>query len=170
MDRARSSICRWCSGLHQLGHQRHIRQLRLLLLGKLEQDVDLLVANPIGSGADDRRPRPIAAALHLAALERQDNVVAARIATDLPELGAEQAVQQIRVIDRRRSEHDLAGHELVERIDAAGVPGHAGAGVDVGAADPIELGGHELRGRIAPDRVHGHGAIERPDGGAVLGQ
>src|SRR5882757_1053573 len=106
----------------------------MLLVRELKQDIDLLVAHPLGSGADDRRPGPIAPTLDLTALEREDDVVAARISPDLLEPGAEQGVQQIRMVDGRRPENDLPGQELVERVDPAGVPGDAQAGVDVGAS------------------------------------
>ncbi len=63
---------------------------------QLHQDVDRLVVDPALVRRQHARPRPAAAALHLAALHRQRDVVAARIAGDDLELGAEHAVEDAR--------------------------------------------------------------------------
>ena len=63
----------------------------------------------------DAGPADAAGALDLAALERERDLAAARIAGDDAELGAEHAVQQQRQIVGRRARIARADDQLVRR-------------------------------------------------------
>ena len=92
------------------------------------------------------RPRPAAAAVHLAALHREVDVVAAGIAGDDLHLGAEHAVDDARELvgvggRAGAADVELRGQQVFELGDlGAAVPHHADADLVVGAADPVELG------------------------------
>src|ERR1700738_948456 len=93
----------------------------------------------------DARPGPAATTFHLAALHRQIDVVAARIAGDDLESGAEHRIgdlgELIRIRARSgRADDQLAPQRVREGRDAARVPGDADADLVVGAADPAEPG------------------------------
>src|SRR5262245_16088553 len=111
---------------------------------QLHEDADLLVAHPIRPGGFDAGPGPAAAAIDLATLEREIDVIAARIAGDDFHLGAEHAVDDARElvgIGRRASAADaqLLREEVIELGSlATAVPDDADAHLVVGAADPVE--------------------------------
>src|ERR1051326_1366199 len=132
---------------------------------ELDQNGKLLVVDPFLVRGLDARPRPAAAALHLAALHRKPDLVAARIAGDDLHLGAEYAVDDARkLIGVRRgagaADDQLALLQVLELGDAGGAPGDAERDLVVGAADPIELGGVELRGLVAQERIETSAAAE----------
>ena len=79
-------------GLGEIDDQRHVRQVGMLVERELHQDGELLLVEPFLVGRFHARPRPAAAALHLAALHGEADLVAARIAGDDLHLGAEHAV------------------------------------------------------------------------------
>ena len=79
-------------GLGEIDDQRNIGQFGVLVQRKLDQHVEPLLGDPGAVGRLHARPRPAAAALHLAALHREHDIVAARIAADDLHLGAEHAV------------------------------------------------------------------------------
>src|SRR2546423_3567873 len=122
----------------------------------LEQHVDPLAVEPGLVRRPHRGPRPAAAALHLAALHRQIDVVAARIAGNDLELGAEYAVgdlwKLIGIAARSGgADHQFLAGELARALDAAGVPGDADTDLVVGRADPVEFGRLELGGPVAEE-------------------
>src|SRR5262249_53691484 len=121
------------------------------------------------------RPGPAATALHFAALHGEADVVAARIAGDDLHLGAEHAIDDARElvgISRRSgaADYEFLGESVFDLVDAGGIPGNAGADFVVGAADPVELAGVELRRLIAEKRIEGGAARNGADHRAVLRQ
>src|SRR5262249_41495194 len=74
-----------------------------LLQREHREQIDLLVAQPIRPRALDAVPRPAAAAVDLAALDREIHLVAAGIAGDELDLGAKQVLQEAREAVRLRS-------------------------------------------------------------------
>src|SRR5262249_50840032 len=125
-------------------------------------------------GRDQARPRPSAAALHLAAFHGEHHLAAARIAADDLHLGAEHAVENARELvgvgtHRGAADGDLLGEQVLELLDArGGVPRHAHAHLVVGAADPGELGAVELGALLAEDRIEPGAAADGGDHAAVL--
>ena len=125
-----------------LERHRHVRQVGILLQIELHQHVDL--RQPVLL-ALEARPRPAAAAVDLAALHREIDVVAARIAGDELDLGAEHVAQDQRErvgigADRAAAEAELALEHVVPGLDRRGLPGGADAGLAGDAAEPGELG------------------------------
>src|SRR5258705_8810937 len=119
------------------------------------------------------RPRPAAAALHLAALHGEAALVAARIAGDDLHLGAKDAVDDPRALigvgrGAGAADDQLAGHQVLEPRDAAGAPGDADADLVVGAADPVELRRVELCGLVAEQRIEAGAAADDAERRAVL--
>src|SRR5256885_14551369 len=98
----------------------------------------------------DARPGPAAARLDLAALHRERDVVSSRVAGDQAQLGAEDAVhhlwEEIGVGAGAGAADEHRPHvQILEARDAAFAPGGADAHFVVGAAEPAELAGVELR-------------------------
>ena len=127
-----------------LERHRHVRQIGVLLQIELHQHVDLRQPVLLALQA---RPRPAAAAVDLAALHGEVDVVAARIAGDELDLGAEHVAQDqregVRIgADRAAAEAELALEHVVPGLDRRGLPGGADAGLAGDAAEPGELGRH----------------------------
>src|SRR5262249_61334002 len=81
--------------LGELARRWNIRQFRLLLDPGLNQDVDLLVLEPVRVAAFERAPRQPAEPIDLAALGRELDLIGAGIARHDLDLGAEDvAVKQ----------------------------------------------------------------------------
>ena len=145
----------------------------MLVEGELRQDGDRLVVEPALVRRQHARPRPAAASLHLAALHGHRDVVAAGIAGDDLELGAEHAVENawelVGVGGLAGAADDQLLREHVFQLgDAAALPGDADADLVVGAADPGELVGLELRALGPQQRIEGGAAADGGDGRAVL--
>ena len=105
----------------------------------------------------DAGPGPAAAALHLAALDGQIDRVAARIAADDLDLGAEQRVHHARellAVGARpvAADDEFGVTQLIEGFDGGGVPRDAGADLVVGAADPVVPGRIETGAALGPDQ------------------
>src|SRR5262245_1160956 len=120
------------------------------------------------------RPRPATAAVDLAALHREPDVVAAGIAGHDLHLGAEQAVDDAREligVSGRAGAADgqLLAHEVFELVDAGAVPRDADADLIVGAADPGVFGGVELRTLVSEQRIKASAAPDHPERAAILG-
>src|SRR5262249_11405004 len=127
---------------------------------------------PIGARALDAVPRPAAAAVYFAALDREVHLVAAGIAADQLNLGAEQILQQPREIvglgaRALAGERERLCHRVRPGPDPARVPGGAQARARRDAAEPSELAGVELR--LADERLERRAAGDRADHAAVLG-
>src|SRR5215475_10208795 len=115
--------------------------IRRLLQREHGDEVDLLVAKPIGARTLDAVPRPAAAAVYLAALDREVHLVAAGIAADELDLGAEQILQQAREIvglgaRAFAGEREPLCHRVLPGPDPARVPGGAQARARRDAAEP----------------------------------
>ena len=140
---------------------------------ELRQHGDRLVVDPAFVCRQDARPRPAAASLHFAALHGHRNVVAAGIAGDDLELGPEHAVEDagelVGVGGLAGAAHDQLLREHVFQLgDAAALPGDADADLVVGAANPGELVGLELRALGPQQRIEGGAAADGGDRRAVL--
>src|SRR5262249_29619906 len=134
---------------------------------------DRLVVDPALVGRQHARPRPAAASLHLAALHGERDIVAAGIAGHDLELGAEHAVDDARELVgvgglAGAADDQFLRHDVFQLGDAARLPGDADADLVVGAADPGELVGLELRALGAEQRIEGGAAAEGGDRRAVL--
>ena len=145
----------------------------MLVERKLDQDGELLVVEPSLVRRLHARPRPAAAALHLAALHREPDLVAARIAGDDFILVPSTPLSDLRELvgvgrAAGAADDQLLGQQVLELGDAAGVPGDADADFVVGAADPGELGGVELRGLVAEQRIEAGAAADDAERRAVL--
>src|SRR5689334_2194348 len=132
----------------------------MLLQRELHKDVKLLLFVPIHSGGLDARPGPTAAALHLAALHGEIDLVAAGISRDKAHFRAEHAIGETReligVIGWAVTADDQFLRECVFKFgDAGGVPGRADADFVVGAANPAEFRGVELSGCTAEKWIEG---------------
>ena len=166
-------ICLFFLGLGEIAGERDVRQLGMLLVGELDQDVDLLLVEPLAVHALHARPGEGAAALRLAALDRDRHLVAAGIAADDLELGAKHAVEDLRhglaFVARSGGGDDqfLLPH-LLEGRDAGLVPRGAQAHLVVGAAEPEEFLGVELRALHAEQRPERAAASHGGERGAVL--
>ena len=141
----------------------------------LEQDVDLFVFDPARVVGLERRPGVAAAAVNLAALERDHDVAAARIAGHDLELRAEQVVGDRRIDHRGRARAGGADRDrfllrVVDGAHAAFRPGDHDV-VDVHhVADPVELAHVELDAGL-PERLVGRRRLaEHREHGAVLGR
>jgi hypothetical protein len=124
-------------------------------------------------GGKDARPRPAATTLDLAAFHGERDVIAAGIAADDLELGAENTVENARKLIGIGSLAGATDDELLfERIfklgDAARLPGDADAHLVVGAADPGELVGLELSALGAQQRIECGAAADSAQCSAVL--
>src|SRR5262245_16414971 len=133
---------------------------------------DLLLI-PAHAGRLDARPRPAAAPADLAALHRDADIVAARIAGDDLEPGAERVVGEFGkligvVANTRRTDGELLRHYVIPARHTRCVPGHAHADLVVGAADPGELRRFVLRGLVAQQRIERHAAAGGAERGAIL--
>src|SRR4051794_17599281 len=148
----------------------------MLLQRQLNEDVDLLLFDPIRARGLDARPGPAATAVDFAALQREIDVIAAGIAGDDLHLGAEHVVENarelIRIGRRAGSAHrQLLGVELLELRDITRlVPGYADADLIIGAADPGELVAVELRLLVSEQRIEASAAADGAEHRAVLGR
>ena len=77
----------------EIDHRRCPGKLRALFERGENEDVDLLVAQPIGLGNLERGQAEHAAAVRLAALDRQDRFLAADIAGHQLELGPKHVIE-----------------------------------------------------------------------------
>ena len=134
--------------------------------------VILLVLEPCRLGRLPARPG-VVARLDLAALHREVDLVAAGIAGDDLELGAEELVHHLRIDEgdgaaRRGAGDDLALARVLDALDAGGVPDRHGLDHRRDRAEPLHLGGVELHAGDA-DGLHGReGVGDHADIGAVL--
>src|SRR5262249_61280373 len=99
---------------------------------QLNEDVDLLLIEPLLVRRHHARPRPAAAALHLTALHGQVDLVAARIAGHDLELGAERAVEYFGELVGIRgcpgtADDEVLLHDLLKLGDPGRVPGDTNA-------------------------------------------
>src|SRR5205807_5701488 len=97
----------------------------------------------------DAAPRPAAAAVDLALLERERYLVAAGVAGDQPQLGAEHVLQHGGENVGIRSgafagDREGSGQRVVPALDLGTVPGRANADLVAGAAEPSEFARVEL--------------------------
>ena len=93
-------------------HQRHVGELGIPLQRDLHQDDDLLLREPLRPRRLPRRPGIRAAAADLAALHREVDVVAAGIAGDDLELGADELVERLGIVDRAAGDAGRADDQL----------------------------------------------------------
>src|SRR5262249_1923090 len=112
----------------QLLERRDIRQFRITPHPYLDQDVNLLVGKPLRPRRLPGGPGIRAPAADLAAFHREIDVVAARIAGDDLEFGADERVERVGIEiraagDSRGAHHQLALHHVPDRADAGRVPG-----------------------------------------------
>ena len=123
----------------------------------------------------DARPGPAAAAHYFSTLHRQIDIVAARITGHQPELGADRCVENFgKLIGvgrlARSADGQLVVLDLFQAGDAGRIPGNAHADLVIHAAEPIELGGIELRLGRAEQRIERSATADRAECRAVLGR
>ena len=121
----------------------------------------------------DARPRPAAAALHFAALEREADIVAAGIAGDDLEFCAEHRVDQSRELvsvigGAGRADRQRLCEQIVEFRKTRRPRGDTDAHFVIGAADPGEFRGVELRAGFAKQGIERGAAAGRTDDRAVI--
>src|SRR5437763_15948716 len=121
----------------------------------------------------DGGPRPAAARLDLAALHGERDVVAAGVAGDELQLGAEDGVHRLREdvgIGARAgaADEDGARVEVLEARDSGLAPRRAHAHLVVRAAEPAEFRGLELRALGAEQRIERDAAADGAEYRAVL--
>src|SRR5262249_59300564 len=80
----------------EIEHERNLGEIGMLRRRYLKENAKPVLAQPIGTGADERAIGHAAASFDLAALERNVEVIAARIAADDPHLRAEHVVDDQR--------------------------------------------------------------------------
>ena len=137
------------------------------------EHLDLLLGDPMRRLRLDRGPAEPAHALHLAALDREVDLRRALVAAHDFELVAEHVIHQQREIDhggagRGGADDYFLGGELGDARNRHRVPHEGDVGLAVGAAEPDQLRGVELRARHQERR--GRDAVDRDaDDGAVLG-
>jgi len=170
-------------GLGEIHDQRHVRQIGMLRQRHLRQNDDLLARDPVGPCRHHARQRPAAAALNLAAFEREADVIAAGIAGDDLELGAEHGVEHrgelIGVVTGAgRADGERLRQHILEFADAGGSQRDADADLVIGAADPGEFRGVVSRARFAEQRIErgapaggaNHAAVARRSTVEIIGQ
>ena len=145
----------------------------MLVERHLHEHGDRSVVEPSFMGREHARPRPAAAALDLAPLHGQSDVVAAGIAANDLELGAEDAVEDARKLIGigglpRAADDQLVLEHICKLADTARFPRDADAHLIVGAADPGELVGLELCAARAQQGIECGATADGPDDGAVL--
>ena len=111
--------------------------------------------------------------MHFAALEREADIVAARITGDDLEFGAEHRVDQSGklvgvVAGAGRADGERLGVEIVKFGKAGRSERDADAHLVVGAADPGEFRGVELCAIFVEKRIERCTAANRADDGAVV--
>src|SRR5215472_1870986 len=132
-----------------------------------------MAGDPVGPLQLHARPGPAAAAVDLAALDRERHIGASRIAGHKPHLGAEYVSEHDRedvgVGARALSRHRERDREAVAPgLHLRGVPRSADADLVGAAADPGEFARIEI-GAARPDqRLHRHAAPEYAEHRAVL--
>ena len=142
----------------------------------LQQQVDLVVPDPVGPLRLEARPIPAADAIDLAALDRERDLGGAGVARDHVVLGARGLLVEVAVfaggiIGRDAAELRLLGERIVERLDLRILARDADAGAVVGGAEIKHLGRVEQRfGFLVEQRTHHRTRHDRGDGGAVLGR
>src|ERR1700716_2639831 len=157
----------------QVEDERHLgRDVGRLLQREDDQQIDLAVAQPVRARALDAVPRPAAAAVDLAALDREVDLRAARIAGHKLDLGAEHGAQDHREIVEVGArpfapERERLGEHVRPGLDRRGVPGRAQARGAGDAAQPGEFARVELQ--VAEQRLDRDTARHGADYRAVLG-
>ena len=161
-------------GLRLVHDQRHLgRDVARPRERESDQQVELLVAQPVRPRALDAVPRPAAATVDLAAFHGEVDLRAARIAGDELDLGAEHRAQEHREIVEVRARPFAAERErfcqhVVPGLHRIGVPSRAQAHIVGDVADPGVAAGVELK--VAEQRLHGKAARHGADHAAVLGR
>ncbi len=160
-------------GLREVQYQRHVRQFRMLLQRELDEHNHALVFDPGPVRRFHARPRPAAASLHLAALHRQNDVVAARIAFDDLKMRAEHAVEHTRELigigaGAGATDGQVFDEEILEFCDAGLPQSDANADLVIGAADPVELLRVEGVALADQQRIEGNAAADRADCGTIV--
>src|SRR5580692_5276131 len=143
----------------------------MLVERHLHEHRDRSVVEPSFIGREYARPRPATAALDLAPLHGQSDVVAAGIAANDLELGAEDAVEDARKLIGigglpRAADDQLVLEHICKLADTARFPRDADAHLIVGAADPGELVCLELRAARAQQGIECGATADGPDDGA----
>src|SRR5262249_43365999 len=133
---------------------------------------DLLSPDPFGPRRLEARPAAAAVALHLAALDRQGDGIAAFVARRDLESGGERMIDEGRIgrlgaCGSGWDEHDFGGLGDVEWRHASRVPYHDHGCRLRQAADPGELFRFEPDAALADRLIEGDRAVEGRDHGAI---
>ena len=134
--------------------------------------VTLLVAQPVRPHRLEARPRPVADALHLAALDRERDLRRAVVAGDDLELGADQRVVEprrgLRIDPGDAADDQLLVEQVLRGLVRGGVPGERHRGLAVEAAEPVEFVDLEPHAGRIDQLGEQDAALEQRDRGAVL--
>ncbi len=142
----------------QLDDGRNVGQVGMPLGQELNEEIDLLLLDPVPLVGLDREPAH-GHALDLAALHRERGLRRALIAADDPELRSQNLVHHVGIdVDRRadagRADGRIHLQRVGDRLDARRVPEDRDVVVGADAADPVELRGLELD-RLRPEQLLG---------------
>ena len=156
-------------GLGELDQQRHVGEAGLLRQALEHQRLELLLGDVVRRRGDDAQPRR-AAALDLAALQREVQSGNAVVALDDLELGAVNLVEHLRHDRGRRgaavgADDDLLLARFLQRLRRRGVPDREHVADRRHQADPAPGVDVVLAGRDRLDELRDHdGLLGHADG------
>ena len=162
-----------CRIFHIVHRQRHILQVRHFFGGDLQEDPDLLVTQEIGLAGLHVGPRPIAHALHLAALHSEHRFRGTLVPRDDLEFCTQQRIQHARRcfgVDMRAGatdEHFLL-HHVFDFQERRCRPHDHHRGFRRKIADPVEFRQVETHALRIGEFRRKNAALQKPHRGAVF--